>query len=155
MKKKLLIIIPAILVAIVAAIFIFAKLNSISPLSWGSHDPVYSSSGVAIKGYAPVAYFEEGKAKQGNSDLSHEWNGAEWHFYSNANLEKFKTSPEKYAPQYGGYCAFAVSQGFTATVDPNFWTIDNEKLYIFSNQDVLDDWNEQKELEKAATDNWK
>jgi YHS domain-containing protein len=66
--------------------------------------------GVAIKGYDPVAYFTDAKPVEGNGDFTFEWNGAKWRFANAEHLAAFKAAPEKYAPQYGGYCAWAVSQ---------------------------------------------
>lgn len=107
-------------------------------------EPVYSSWGKAIKGYDPVAYFTESKAVKGDKQHTVEWNGASWYFASADNAELFKAEPEKYAPQYGGYCAYAVSQGITAKIDPQAWTIDNGKLYLNYNKSVLDRWNEDR-----------
>ncbi len=155
MKKKLLIIIPSILVVIVVAIIIMAKSHSISPLAWNSHDPVFSEKGLAIKGYDPVAFHTDSKAVQGDETYSFDWNGATWRFANSNNLELFQRNPDKYAPQFGGYCAFAVSQGFTAEVDPEFWLMNEGKLYIFSNEDVLNDWKkDQGNLEKSAAQQW-
>ena len=91
---------------------------------------------VAISGTDPVAYFTEGKAVEGRSEFSHEWDGANWHFKSAENRDAFAKSPETYAPQFGGYCAWAVSQGYTATIDPAAWSIVDEKLYLNYSKDV-------------------
>src|SRR5205085_9542520 len=68
--------------------------------------------------FRSVAYFTESKPVKGDSDYSFEWNGAEWRFASAAHRDLFKADPVKYAPQYGGYCAWAVSRGYTAGIDP-------------------------------------
>lgn len=155
MKKKLLIIIPSVLVVIIVVVILMAKSHSISPLSWGSHEAVYAEKGVAIKGYDPVAFHTQNKAVKGDETYSFDWNGATWQFASSDNLELFQTSPDKYAPQFGGYCAFAVSQGFTAEVDPEHWLVKDDKLFIFSNEDVLNDWKkDEANLEKAAKEQW-
>ncbi len=97
--------------------------------------------GVAIKGYDPVAYFTDGKPAKGDSKFSYEWNGATWHFASAKHRDLFKASPDKYAPQFGGYCAWAVSQNYTANSDPeNAWKIVNGKLYLNYNRDVQKKW---------------
>lgn len=97
--------------------------------------------GVAIKGYDPVAYFTDGKAVKGDSDFAFEWHGATWHFASAAHRDTFKATPEKYAPQFGGYCAWAVSQGYTASTDPErAWKVVNGKLYLNYNRDVQAKW---------------
>nr|WP_275668603.1 YHS domain-containing (seleno)protein [Hwanghaeella grinnelliae] len=106
-----------------------------------AEDPVFQSFlGTAINGYDPVAYFTEDKPVEGSSDHAYHWNGAEWHFASAENLETFKADPEKYAPQYGGYCAYAVSEGYTAKTEPDAWKIVDGKLYLNYNKDVQEKW---------------
>ena len=97
--------------------------------------------GVAIKGYDPVAYFTDNKPAKGDSQFAHEWNGAKWQFASAEHRELFKADPEKYAPQFGGYCAWAVSQNYTANTDPETaWKIVNGKLYLNYSRDVQKKW---------------
>lgn len=97
--------------------------------------------GTAIKGYDPVAYFVSGKPAKGDSRYTHAWNGATWHFSSPENRDAFKAAPEKFAPQFGGYCAWAVSQNYTANSDPeNAWKIVEGKLYLNYNRDVQKKW---------------
>jgi YHS domain-containing protein len=105
-------------------------------------DPVYTGtlSNLAVSGYDPVAYFTEGKAVEGSAAFEHNWNGATWRFANAKNLEVFKADPEAYAPQYGGYCAWAVSQGYTASSDPNAWRIVGKKLYLNYNREVQKMW---------------
>ena len=98
--------------------------------------------GVAIKGYDPVAYFTDSKPVKGDSDYSYEWNGAEWRFASAAHRDLFKADPVKYAPQYGGYCAWAVSRGYTAGIDPDAWKIVNGRLYLNYSMKVQQQWSE-------------
>lgn len=94
-------------------------------------DPVRTDSeGLAIKGYDTVAYFEVGEPAEGSSEFEFEWMGAKWRFANADHLAKFKANPERYAPQYGGYCAFAVSRGKTAPISPKAWTVKNDKLYL-------------------------
>jgi YHS domain-containing protein len=95
---------------------------------------------LAIKGYDPVSYFTQSLPMKGKKAYQLEWKGAMWRFSTKENLHAYKTSPEKYAPQYGGYCAWAVSQGKTADVDPKQWTVENEKLYLNYNADVQKKW---------------
>ena len=97
--------------------------------------------GVAIKGYDPVAYFTDSKPVEGSSDFTFEWNGAKWRFVNAEHLAAFKAAPEKYAPQYGGYCAWAVSQGYTAGIDPAAWKIVEGKLYLNYSTDVQKKWS--------------
>lgn len=105
-------------------------------------DPIYTStfSDLAVSGYDPVAYFEDGKPAEGNSGHEFKWKGATWRFANRANLQAFKADPEAYAPQYGGYCAWAVSQGYTASTDPHAWKIVGGKLYLNYSQSVQKRW---------------
>ena len=81
--------------------------------------PVNSNwRGVAIHGYDPVAYFTDGKPVEGKSDITFDWQGATWRFASVEHQKAFAATPEKYAPQYGGYCAFAVAKNSTKTSSP-------------------------------------
>lgn len=109
----------------------------------------------AIKGYDPVAYFSEGKPVKGTKKYKAEWSGASWHFSSEANKEAFVADPEKYAPQYGGFCAWAVSQGYTAGIDPNAWDIVDGKLYLNYNKSVQETWSKDRaSLIDQADQNW-
>jgi len=89
-----------------------------------------SKDGVAIKGYDVVAYFKQQQAVIGNEAFTTEWSGSKWQFTTQANLDSFKLAPQKYAPQYGGYCAYGCSDNHLAPTDPNAWTIVNDKLYL-------------------------
>lgn len=111
--------------------------------------------GVAVGGYDPVAYFTSRAAVKGNKDITAEHSGARWRFSSEENRATFLAAPEKYAPQYGGYCAWAVSQGYTAKGDPNAWKIIGGKLYLNYNRSVQQSWekNAQANIAKADT-NW-
>lgn len=104
--------------------------------------PVFTGivKGVAVGGYDPVAYFTQAKPVQGREDLTLEHQGAKWRFASEANRDAFKAEPARYAPQYGGYCAWAVSQGYTAKGDPNAWKVVDGKLYLNYNLSVRRDW---------------
>jgi len=102
--------------------------------------PVYLARGLAVGGYDPVAYFTENKPVEGNPAITLEHGGAKYQFASEANRETFKKEPDKYAPQYGGYCAWAVSQGYTAHGDPNAWSISNGKLFLNYNQSIRSTW---------------
>ena len=105
-------------------------------------DPVYTGtfSSLAVSGYDPVAYFAQGAPVEGSSDHELEWNGATWRFSSAENMEKFKSDPAAFAPRYGGYCAWAVSQGYTASSDPGAWRIVDGKLYLNYSKGVQAKW---------------
>jgi YHS domain-containing protein len=104
--------------------------------------PVYTGflSSLAVNGHDPVAYFTEGKPVEGSSAFESEYKGATWRFASAANKAAFDAEPAKYAPQYGGYCAWAVSQGYTAKGDPATWRIVDGKLYLNYNAEVQRTW---------------
>lgn len=110
-------------------------------------DPTYTAlfSSEAIKGYDTVAYFTENKPVKGESKYSYEYNEATWLFSSQENRDLFKADPEKYAPQYGGYCAYAVSQGSTASIRPELFTIYEGKLYLNYNKSINDKWSSNKD----------
>jgi len=120
-------------------------------------DPVYTSffSNKAIKGYDTVAYFTQGKPVKGSSDYQTDYQGAQWLFSSQSNLDLFLAEPEKYAPQYGGYCAWAVSQNSTASIRPDLFTIVNGKLYLNYSDKINDRWlKDQTALIEQADKHW-
>jgi YHS domain-containing protein len=105
-------------------------------------DPIYTGifSNVALSGYDAVSYFTAGRPAKGSASFKTSYKGAEFHFSSAANLAKFKANPAAYAPQYGGYCAWAVSQNYTASGDPLVWKIVGGKLYLNYNRDIGNRW---------------
>jgi YHS domain-containing protein len=94
---------------------------------------VNTTDGVALKGYDPVAYFVSGQPTPGVEPHTYDWKGVTYRFASNDNLELFKADPEKYLPQYGGYCAYAMSINRIADIDPDRWAIIEGKLYLNNN----------------------
>ena len=94
----------------------------------------------AINGYDTVAYFTVGKPVKGLDALATEWMGAKWKFSSQANLDLFKANPEKYAPQYGGYCAYGVVQDSLVKVEPDQFTLRDGKLYLNYDADIQAKW---------------
>jgi len=119
-------------------------------------DPVNKdASGVAIKGYDPVAYFTQSKPVKGSSAFTHQWRNATWWFASAEDRDEFARAPEKYAPQYGGYCAYGVSQNHTAPIDPEAWTIIEGKLYLNYSKGVKKTWSESiPKYVEDANKNW-
>lgn len=101
---------------------------------------LFVEEGIAIRGTDPVAYFTEGRPTPGSPDFSAEWGGATWHFASGANRARFLADPEAFAPQYGGFCAWAVSQGYTAPIDPAAWRIVENRLYLNYDRSVQRRW---------------
>jgi hypothetical protein len=90
---------------------------------------IYASGGVAIDGADPVAFFDEAGPVQGG-DASHNWKGATWRFASAENAARFAENPERFAPQFGGYCAYAASRGYLAPTIPEAWTIHDGQLFL-------------------------
>jgi hypothetical protein len=88
------------------------------------------AQGVTLKGHDAVAYFTEGRAVPGLPQFEFTWNGARWRFASAANRDRFAKSPEQFAPQFGGYCAWAVSRNYTADIDPQAFAVVDGKLYV-------------------------
>jgi hypothetical protein len=125
---------------IIACIIAFASVKKLSPVGWGWWGETNTSSGVALHGYDPVSYFDEESPAMGSDQITLEWSGAVWQFKNAANRNRFSETPEQYAPQFGGFCAFAVSKGFTADIDPEAWHIQASKLYVFADRNVRDDW---------------
>lgn len=116
---------------------------------------IFAPGGKAIKGYDPIAFFKESKAIKGADSLSYRWKEADWLFSSKENLETFKASPEKYAPQYGGYCAYGTAENHKAPTQTDTWTVINDKLYFNYNGKVKEMWSkDQKALIEKADKNW-
>lgn len=100
----------------------------------------YQEGGIAIDGSDVVAYFEGNGPVAGSAAHSVDWNGATWHFANAANAESFRTNPDAYAPQFGGYCAFAASRGYLAPTQPEAWTLYEGKLYLNANLRARELW---------------
>ncbi len=116
-------------------------------------------SGIAIKGYDPVAYFTQNKAVKGKKELAVSHQGTLYYFSSVENKDAFKAAPFKYEPEYGGWCAYAMgNSGEKVSIDPETFKIVNGKLYLFYNRyftNTLKDWNKNEAtLKKNADLNW-
>ncbi|MCB1694112.1 MAG: YHS domain-containing protein [Pseudomonadales bacterium] len=138
-------------------LLILALLSVLAMPALAKDDPFYTGffSNVAVGGMDPVAYFTDGKPVEGNKSFRTEYKGVEFHFASAEHLALFKADPEKYVPQYGGYCAWAVSQGKTAKGDPEYWKIVDGKLYLNYSEDIQKKW--EKDIPgfiKSADANW-
>jgi hypothetical protein len=111
--------------------------------------------GVALRGYDAVAYFTEGGAVMGDPAVSYQWQGATWQFSSVEHRTEFVMDPARYAPQFGGYCAFAVAQGTTADGDPQQWAIVKHKLYVNNNAVAKKLWDQDRHGNIVSADrNW-
>jgi YHS domain-containing protein len=120
-------------------------------------DPIFTpwTNNLAIRGYDTVAYFTENNAIKGSGDFEYEWQGATWRFSSQSNLDMFKNEPERFAPQYGGYCAYAVAKNSTASVDPTQFAIVDNKLYLNYNKKIQQQWlKDQGLFIEQADKNW-
>jgi|SRR5687767_452591 len=128
-------------------------LNSV--LSMGQKAEIFSPGGVAIMGYDPVAFFKQSKAIMGTDVFSYRWKDAEWHFSNEENRADFEATPEKYAPQYGGYCAYGAAGGYKAPTEPGTWTVVKDKLYFNYNANVKKMWmKNQVNFINEANLNW-
>ena len=127
-----------------SVIIIFSALYLVSCTGENKLSVNMTSQGVAINGYDPVAFFTDLKPVKGQSDLRYTWMDSEWHFSCKENLEQFKSNPAKYAPQYKGYCAFALSRGDLADISPDAWSIVDGKLYLNFNLDIKNAWEQDK-----------
>ena len=114
-----------------------------------------SFAGLAIDGYDPVAYFTLSKPVKGTREFTFEFEGATYRFASAEHREQFAKAPAKYVPQYGAFCAWAVSRGYTANTDPLAWRIVDGKLYLNYNASVQKQWEQDipGNISKADT-NW-
>ena len=122
---------------VLAAAAAFAALAS-APTLAGTVNEV---NGLAIKGYDPVAYFTEGRPVDGSPEFAATHEGATFEFASAANRDLFVADPGRYAPRYGGFCAFGTSGGYKAGIDPRAFTIVNDRLYLNYNLDVRQEWS--------------
>ena len=124
----------------VAWVFVLFSMITLSSYSQADKDPVFARWGVAIKGYDTVAYHLEQQPVKGSSEFTAPWNGATWRFKNAANRDRFIANPERWAPRYGGYCAWAVSNNYTAGTDPEAWSIVNNRLYLNYSVRVRETW---------------
>ena len=136
--------------AIAAAAALFAFQTASADVATATDD-----NDVILAGYDAVAYFTEGKPVKGDDNFSTEYKDAEWFFSSQANLDAFLADPDRYVPQYGGYCAWAVSQGYTASGDPLQWSVVDDRLFLNYDASVQATWNaDRANFIKQADKNW-
>ncbi len=114
---------------------LLASLPVVACTTFGPTPPqIFQRGGPAINGYDPVAYFTERRPVLGQSALSTRWKDATWYFSSAANRDAFISDPHRYAPAYGGYCAYAAAQGSVVRSSPEAWTIHEGTLYLNVNK---------------------
>ena len=128
----------------------------LSGLAHADNPPVaIDDTGRAIRGYDAVAYFTDGRPAAGNAAFFHDWKGVTWLFASAANRAAFAAEPERYAPRFGGYCAYAVSRGHVLKANPEVWSITDDRLYVFLSLGAQSRWNENVPRNLArAVNNW-
>lgn len=126
------------------SLFALLSLFSFSALA---KDPVETGTfnNKAIYGFDPVAYFTMNKPVEGSEDYTYSWRGADWFFSSKEHMDLFVSAPEKYAPQYGGHCSYAMSSGRFVGIDEEAFTIYNGKLYLNYSKSVREDWLKDKD----------
>jgi hypothetical protein len=151
MKWKQLVLGAALVVALAFAAF-QAYLYSID---YYASAQVHQTARGAIDGYDAVAYHTLGRPVSGSPQFIHDWNCARWQFASAEHLEIFRRNPELYAPRFGGYCAYAVGNGYTAKSDPQAWHIEDGRLYLNFDAAVREQWLARRaELIPAAERHW-
>ncbi|MBK1698566.1 YHS domain-containing protein [Rhodovibrio salinarum] len=130
----------ALVLTVVAALSLIGGARAF----FGSDDKTayFAEDGIAIRGYDPVAYFDQGAPVKGSAEHSLTWQGVTWQFASAAHRQAFQDTPEKYAPAYGGYCAYAVAKDQLASIDPTAWRIVDGKLYLNYSASIQDTWEE-------------
>lgn len=138
-------------------IFLIVATWLLAGIAWAAEPPVYTGilSNTGAGGYDTVSYFEQGKPVKGSAQFTTEYQGATWRFANAENLAQFKANPENFAPAYGGYCAWAVSQGYLAKGDPQYWSIREGRLFLNYNKSVQESWLENPdELINQADADW-
>jgi hypothetical protein len=114
--------------------------------------PVFAPGGLALGGTDPVAYFAEDRPVPGNPAHAAQWMGARWLFASAAHRNAFYADPDRWAPAYGGYCAWAVSANQTAATEPEAFTIHGGRLYLNANLRIRGRWEADREARIARAD---
>jgi hypothetical protein len=105
---------------------------------------INNDKGVALQGYDVVAYFTQNAAVKGSPQWAHIWNGVEWRFARPEHRDAFVKEPERYAPAFGGYCAYGVSRGYAVDIDPQAFAVVDGTLYLNYSKSVQRTWNEDR-----------
>ena len=125
--------------ALAAPVAAVAGYYAITPAT-AAKPEIFAPGGKPIHGYDPVAYFTQGKPVAGKPEFTEKWKGATWHFSSAANRDRFRSDPERWAPQYGGYCAYGVAQGYAVKIEVDQWSVVDGKLYLNYDRSVQRTW---------------
>jgi hypothetical protein len=134
-------------------------LSAFTALTFPHHaraaDEVFVTAEGAIRGYDPVAYHLQSKPVRGLPSITHRWRGADWRFANVANRDRFAADPERYAPRFGGYCAFGTAQGYKVSTDPRAFAVVDGRLYLNNSRRVQLLWDLDRPgyIAKAST-NW-
>ncbi len=138
--------------------FILGALSAffLAPAAHAQDMPVYyTTDGVALAGYDAVSYFDGAKPIMGMPENSVMWKGARWHFASQENRELFESDPRAFAPQFGGYCSYAMAMGTLKSTDPNAWQVVNGRLYLTHSEAIEKIWQQDRaEYIHLAEENW-
>lgn len=137
----------AFLLGVSSSAFFMTQYGSItvakpSPTTSSPNTAIFSEDGIAIRGTDTVAYFTEGQPVPGSREFAYEWQGATWLFANAKHRDLFASNPDAYAPQYGGFCAYGVSQGVLVSIVPEAWSIVDGKLYLNYSATVQQQWQE-------------
>src|SRR5258708_5959329 len=140
------------IVKLLAAIAVAGVVRPLEALAQGA---AQAGEKLGLKGYDPVAYFADGKARPGAPEFEYAWDGVRYRFASAAHRDLFKANPDKYAPQFGRSCAMNMSNGVRREADPTTWTISDGKLYVFATARGFDLFRANPAQAAAkATTNW-
>lgn len=131
-RRSMLWMVPGATVAVPMGALLFSGLARAAQVN--------AEGGVAVRGTDVVAYVTEGRPVAGRAEFTHAWRGADWRFASAANRDRFAADPERHVPAYGGFCAYAVSEGYTAPIDPAAWRIVDGRLYLNYDRSVQRRW---------------
>ncbi len=116
--------------ATIGLLLIAPTASAVGRAAFASEPETFQVDSIAIHGYDPVAYFTQGEPVPGSDTHRIDYRGATWKFASAENLAAFEGDPEKFGPRFGGYCAYAASQGYLAPTVPEAWTIHEDRLYL-------------------------
>jgi YHS domain-containing protein len=116
---------------------------------------VSGASRVAIDGFDPVAFFTDSRPVNGSPEFQTTYQGATYFFASAEHKKQFERNPHRYAPQYGGFCAYGAALDALFPVDINTWQVRNDKLYLNLNPEILKKFNSDFDGNIAKADkNW-
>lgn len=111
-------------------------------VAFAATPPIYAENGIAIDGTDPTGYFTDGAPVAGDPEIALDWNGATWRFASADARAMFEADPGRYAPRFGGYCAWAVAEGYTASTTPEAWKIVDDRLYLNFSRRIQRRWEQ-------------